>query len=75
VAARVNRAATSTIRALLRLRYMGGTLTCTLCRRERPVSLFTGRLKIVYDGREMVCRTCQAEWWRIRELEQKSNST
>jgi len=29
---------------------MGATLTCTRCRRERPLSLFRGRLKVVYDG-------------------------
>ena len=43
------------------------TITCSHCGRDRPTRLFRGRHKIVVPEREMICRTCQAEWWRAGE--------
>ena len=50
--------------ATARMRYLTGTITCSRCGKMRPSSLFRGRNKVPYPGREMLCRTCQAGWWR-----------
>jgi hypothetical protein len=47
---------------------MTETLTCTRCGRTRPAGLFRGRIKVSYEGRELLCRTCQAIWWRERSV-------
>jgi hypothetical protein len=47
------------------------TLRCSRCGLDRPVSLFRGRNKVSYPGRELLCRTCQAEWLREREAKRR----
>ena len=42
------------------------TLRCTRCGKDRPLNRFRGRHKLLYEGRELLCRTCQTEWWRVR---------
>jgi hypothetical protein len=38
-------------------------LLCPRCGRERPRSRFRGRNKIPVDGRLIMCRSCERDWW------------
>src|SRR5687768_1163865 len=49
-------------------RPMTEAVTCSRCGRTRPAGLFRGRLKVSFEGRELLCRTCQAIWWRERSV-------
>jgi len=38
-------------------------MICPTCGRDRPRSRFRSRNKLALPGREVMCRSCEREWW------------
>jgi formate dehydrogenase maturation protein FdhE len=50
-------------------------MICPTCGRDRPISRFRGRHKVPIEGRVIMCRSCEREWWAVRTQESALKSS